>query len=115
LLVEILLNPSSTYSFNSAVIDNINGNTAFRLTFTAFLYIEEFIYTAKEAIDLTTFIATKLMRFNVCFMEDYNYLILRLKWSKTDTKYKGVSIIVTAIGDRACPVAALYILFWVDP
>jgi hypothetical protein len=48
-------------------------------------------------------------------MEDYNYLILRLKWSKTDIKHEGVSIIVAATGDRACPVAALYILFWVNP
>jgi hypothetical protein len=97
------------------VIDNINSNAAFCLAFTAFLCIGEFTYTIKEAADLTTFIATKLIRSNVHFIEDYNYLILRLKWSKTDTKHKGVSIIVAAIGDKACPVTALYILFWVNP
>jgi hypothetical protein len=95
-----LLNPSSTYFFNSATIDNINSNAVFRLTFTTFLCIGEFIYTTKEAIDLITFIATKLIKSNVCFMEDYNYLILRLKWSKIDTKHKGVSIIVIAIVSR---------------
>jgi hypothetical protein len=114
LLAEILLNPSSTYSFNFAVIDNINSNTVFCLAFTAFLYIGEFIYTIKEAADLTTFIATKLTRSDVYFIEDYNYLILRLKWSKIDTKHKGVSIMVAAIGDGVCLVAALYTLFWVD-
>jgi hypothetical protein len=97
------------------VIDNINSNTAFHLTFTAFLCIGEFIYIIKEAADLTTFIATKFIRSDICFTEDYNYLILRLKWSKTDTKYEGVSIIIVAISDRACLVAALYILFWVNP
>jgi hypothetical protein len=79
LLAKTLLDFSSTYFFNSAVIDNINSNTTFCLTFTAFLCIGEFIYTAKEAADLTTFIATKLIRSNVHFIEDYNYLILRLK------------------------------------
>jgi hypothetical protein len=113
--VEILLDFSSTHSFNSAVIDNINNNTVFCFAFTAFLYIKEFIYTVKETADLTTFIATKLIKSNVCFIEDYNYLILRLKRSKMDTKYKGVSIIVAAMGDRACLVAALYTLFWVNP
>jgi hypothetical protein len=96
------------------VIDNINSNTAFCLAFTAFLYIGEFTYIIKEAADLTTFIAIKLMKSNIYFTEDYNYLILRLKWSKTDTKHEGVSIIVAAIGNRAYLVAALYILFWVD-
>jgi hypothetical protein len=111
LLAEILLDFSFTHSFNFAVIDNINSNAAFCLTFTAFLCIGEFTYTAKEAVDLITFIATKLIKSNVCFMEDYNYLILRFKWSKTDIKHEGVSIMVAAIGDRACLVAALYILF----
>jgi hypothetical protein len=115
LLAETLLNPFSTYFFNSAVIDNINNNAIFCFTFTAFLCIGEFTYTIKEAVNLTTFITTKFIRSDVCFIEDYNYLILRLKWSKTDIKHEGVSIIVTAIGDRACPVTALYILFWVNP
>jgi hypothetical protein len=96
------------------VIDNINNNTAFHFTFTAFLCIGEFTYTIKEAVDLTTFITTKLIRSDIHFTEDYNYLILRLKRSKTDTKHKGINIIVAAIGDRACPVAALYILFQVN-
>jgi hypothetical protein len=114
LLAETLLDSSSTHSFNSAVIDNINSNTTFYFTFAAFLYIREFIYTIKEAVDLTTFIVTKLIKSDVHFIEDYNYLILRLKWSKMDIKHKGVSIIVIAISDRACPVAALYTLFQVN-
>jgi hypothetical protein len=97
------------------VIDNINSNAAFYLAFAAFLCIREFTYTVKEAANPTTFIATKFMRSDVRFVEDYNYLILRLKQSKTDIKHKGVSIIVAATGDRACLVAALYTLFWVDP
>jgi hypothetical protein len=97
------------------VIDNINSNTIFRLTFTAFLYIREFIYTTKEAADPITFITTKLTKSNIHFTEDYNYLILRLKQNKTDIKYKSISIIVAAIGNKACPVAALYILFQVNP
>jgi hypothetical protein len=75
----------------------------------------EFTYTVKKAADLITFIATKFMRFDVCFTEDYNYLILRLKRSKTDIKHEGVSIMVAAIGDRACLVAALCTLFRVNP
>jgi hypothetical protein len=110
-LVKILLDFFFTYFFNFAVIDNINSNTAFHLTFTAFLYIGEFIYTIKETTDLTTFITIKLTRSNICFIKDYNYLILKLKWSKTDTKYKGVSIIVITTGDKACLVTALYTLF----
>jgi hypothetical protein len=61
------------------MIDNINSNTVFHFTFTAFLYIEEFTYIIKEAVDLITFITTKLIKFNIYFTEDYNYLILRLK------------------------------------
>jgi hypothetical protein len=115
LLVEILLNPFFTHSFNSAAINNINSNAVFHFTFTAFLYMGEFIYTIKEAADLATFIATKFIKSNVCFTEDYNYLILRLKRSKTDIKHEGVSIMIAAIGDGACLVAALHTLFWVDP
>jgi hypothetical protein len=114
-LAETPLDSSSTHSFNSAVIDNINGDAAFRLAFAAFLCMGEFTYTAKEAADPTTFVATKLTRSDVRFAEDYNYLILRLKRSKTDTKHEGVSIMVAATGDRACPVAALRTLFRVDP
>jgi hypothetical protein len=83
----------------------------FRFAFTAFLYIGEFTYTTKEATNPTTFIAIKFTRSNIRFTEDYNYLILRLKWGKTDTKHKGVSIIIVAIGNRAYLVAALYTLF----
>jgi hypothetical protein len=97
------------------VIDNINSNTVFCFAFTAFLCIGEFTYTIKEATDPTTFIATKFTRSNIHFIENYNYLILRLKQSKTDIKHKDINIIVAAIGDRACLVAALYILFQVNP
>ena len=49
------------------------------------------------------------------FAKDLRYLTLRLKRSKTDTRYKGVNILVAATSNAACPIAAMQALFNIDP
>ncbi len=70
----------------------------------------ELTYTAAEA-KKATFAETGLMRSDISFAEGDPYAILRLKQSKTDTKYTGVQIILAATAEPKCPVAALRKLF----
>jgi hypothetical protein len=75
----------------------------------------EFTYSLKDQPGSRNFINTKLTRSDVTFDENSEYVILRLKCSKTDLDHKGVEIILAATHDQICPVTALRNLFLLDP
>ncbi len=61
------------------------------------------------------FAETGLTRSNISFADWDQYVILRLKQSKTDSENTRVQIILAATGEPTCPVAALRKLFIQDP
>lgn len=63
----------------------------------------------------TTFVETGLTKSDISFVEDDQYAILCLKRSKTDTKPTRVQIILAAMSENTCPIAALRQLFIQDP
>lgn len=75
--------------------------------------MRKFIYTVAKAKKIT-FVNINLIWSDILFMEGDQYAILSLKWSKTDTEYTGMQIILVATGERTCPVAALKTLFIQD-
>ncbi len=94
-------------------VTDLNFNTAFKVAWAGFMKMGELIYTAAKA-KKATFAKTGLTRLDISFAEGDQYAILRLKRSKTDTKYTGVKIILAATGERTCPLAALRKLFIQD-
>lgn len=93
---------------------DLNHNTVFIVAWAGFLRSGEFTYTA-QALEDPIFIQTHLTRSNITFEENYQYAILRLKFSKTDYDHTGVEIVLAATGDTLCPVGALKELFALDP
>jgi len=74
-----------------------------------------FTYSLKDQPGSRSFINTKLTRSDITtFDENSEYVILRLKYSKTDLDHKGVEIILAATHDQICPVAALRNPFLLD-
>ncbi len=94
-------------------VTDLNVNTAFKVAWAGLMRMEEFTYKAAEA-KKATFAETGLTRSDISFAEGDQYAILRLKRSKTDTEHTGVQIILAAIVERTCPVAALRRLFIQD-
>jgi hypothetical protein len=70
--------------------------TACKVTWAGFLRSGEFTYSLKDQPGSHDFINTKLTRSDITFDECYEYAILRLKRSKTDTNHKGIGIILAA-------------------
>ena len=75
----------------------------------------EFTYTKVELANRKIFIATKFTRSDITFSQDDQYVILRLKRSKTNTKHTGIEIIIAAIHDSTCLVTALREMFMLNP
>ena len=96
-------------------IDELNFNTACKVTFAGFLCSGEFMYSASDLKDGHTFTNTKLTRNDIHFSEDGKYAVLRLKCSKTDTMLQDVEIILAATNSLCCPVTVLKNLFTQDP
>jgi hypothetical protein len=84
------------------------------VAWAGFLRSGEFIYSLKDQTGSHDFINTKLTRSDITFDERYEYAILRLKRSKTDTDHKGIEIIFAATHTQICPVSALRRLFLID-
>ena len=84
------------------------------IAFAGFLCIGEFIYSAADLRNGYAFTATKLTRSNIRFSPTLDHALLTLKRSKTDRNHKGVSIILVATNNAACPVEALSKLFLYD-
>lgn len=76
--------------------------------------IGELTYIMAE-VKKTTFVETGLTRSDISFAEDDQYTVLCLKQSKTDIELTGVGIILAAMSENTCPVAALRQLFIQDP
>ncbi len=95
-------------------ITDLNVDTAFKVAWAGLMRMGELTYTAAEA-KKATFARTGLTRSDIPFAEGDQYAILRLKRSKTDREHTGVQIILAAMGEPTCPVAALRRLFIHDP
>ena len=85
-------------------IDELNIDTVFKVAWAGFLCLEEITYMVTE-FKKASFPSTKVTRSDISFAESNQYAVLRLKQSKTDTKYTGVQIILAATGKKTCPVA----------
>jgi integrase len=98
---------------NAIDTDDINVNAAFTSAFSGFLRSGEF--TQEDRLNKRTQAFTKLTRSDVHFAINDEYVLLRLKRSKTDILHRGVEITLAATGHNTCPVTALRMLFTVDP
>jgi len=93
----------------------LNFNTAFIIAWAGFLRSGEFTYTTQDKED-PMFIQKNLTRSDITFQPpNHQYVIVRLKFSKTDYDHTGVEIILAATNDALCPVHALRELFRNDP
>ncbi len=95
-------------------VTDLNVDIVFKVAWVGFIRMGELTYTAAEA-KKATFAETGITRSDISFAEGDKYAILRLKQSKTDTEHTGMQMILAAIGQRKCPIAALRRLFIQDP
>ena len=94
-------------------IKDLSVDTAFKVAWAGFIRMRELTYPAAEA-KTATFAKTGLTRSDISFAEEDKYAILQLKQSKTDKEHTGVQIMLAAMGESTCPVAALKKLFIQD-
>jgi integrase len=71
--------------------------------------MREFTHTKEREVDFRAFAVTNLSRSDIKFASDH--ITVRLKRSKTDRLYQGISIIMAVIDNINCPVCALRELF----
>ena len=102
-------------SYKPQSLHDLNIDTAFKIAWAGFLYMEEFTYTKMEPGNRKLFSGAKLTRSDITFSENDQNVVLRLKRSKTDVKHTGVEIIIAATNDSLCPLSALCKLFMLDP
>ncbi len=102
-------------SLVSEVRDRFNIGTACYIVFVRFLYIGEFIYSAKDLANLRLFANTKLIHGNIRFNLTKDYVQLFFKQSKIDKNYEGVYILLAVINDAIYPIAAFVRLFAYNP
>ncbi len=95
-------------------VTDFNIDTTFKMAWANFIRIEESIYMSAEA-KKATFSKTCLIRSNISFAEGDQYVVLRLKRSKTNTEHKGVQIILAATNNRTCFITSLRKLCTKDP
>ncbi len=93
---------------------DLNVDTAFKVAQAGFMRMGKLIYTAAEA-KKATFAETAFTKSVISFAEVDQYAMLPLKQSKTDKEHSRVQIILAAIGEQTCPVAALRKLFIQTP
>jgi hypothetical protein len=98
---------------NSMNVDNVNLNAVFIIAWAGFLRLGEIIYTCKN-LAKTSFIAVKTTRSDVSFVENDQYVVLRLKRSKIDVDHSEVQIMLATIEDITCLVTTLRHLFQID-
>lgn len=70
-------------------IINLNIDTAFEVAWAEFMRMGELTYMAAE-VKKAIFSKTGLTRLDILFGEDDQYVVLRLKQSKTDTEHTRV-------------------------
>lgn len=104
------ITPASTASQS---IDDLNVDTALRVGFAGMLRMGEFTHTRERAANAAAFATANLSRSDVQFARDH--ATIRLKRSKADKHYQGVSIVLAATDLPNCPVRALRNLWTGDP
>ena len=95
-------------------VDELNIDIAFKVAWAGFLSLGEITYTGIE-LKKASFSATRVTRSDISFSKDNQYAVLCLKQSKTNIEHTDVQIILAAIGEKTCPVAALARLYTLDP
>ena len=106
--------PPYRSSLSTAQRNDLNIAVAACIAFAGFLRVGEFTYSAADLRNGHTFTATKLTRSDIRFSLTLDHALLTLKRSKTDRNHEGVSIVLAATNDVACPVEALSKLFLHD-
>lgn len=100
--------------FSDQYLDELNFSTSQVIAWAGFLRSGEFTYSKSDR-NHADFLKNHLLRGDVTFSEDGKYVIIRLKRSKTDYKFRGVDIVLAASDHACCPVTALRKLFEEDP
>lgn len=101
-----LLSPEAYMGESDA--DRLTLNAAFALAFSGFLRMGEFTWSTKEVQSTRTFAATRPTR--RCITMEDGHMEFFLPRSKTDVKKEGITILLAAAGDAACPVSNMQIL-----
>ena len=80
-------------------------HAAFCLAFAAFLRVGEFTYSQSDYVDSTDFSQWHVTRASVKLAQ--SHLELTVPASKTDLFRQGITLMIAATGDDACPLASL--------
>jgi hypothetical protein len=88
-------------------IDNLNINIIAKITFAGFFCSSEYIYDKITPIKRSQ----SLRKSDIYFGENNNYIILTLKYNKTNTEGISIEIILVATGSLIYPVKVLLELF----
>lgn len=94
--------------------NKLNIDMSFMVAWAWFLRLGEIIYTSTE-LKKISFVRTKVTKSDVSFVKDNQYAVLRLKQSKTDTKYIRVQIVLATISEKTCLVVVLAELYTSNP
>ncbi len=74
----------------------------------------EFTYTKADLKNHKVFNIIKFTISDIIFLQNDQYVVLRLKRSMTDIQYTKVEIIIAATNNASCPISALCQLFMLD-
>ncbi len=96
------------------MVTDLNIDAESHEALIGFMRMTELTYTAADA-KKAMFSKTDLARSHISVAEGAQYVVSRLKQSKTDTDHTGVQIILAATNKQTCPLAALKRLFIQDP
>jgi integrase len=98
-------------------ITDLSYRAAHLLLFFGCLRSGEVCWDTKDMKNLEVFRATKPLRRDVTFADDYSRMTFFLKKSKTDTENRGVRVQISAniTNPEICPIRAMKALFHYDP
>lgn len=86
-------------------VDELNVDTAFKVTWACFLSLGEITYTGTE-LKKTSFSATNVTRSDVSFSKGNQYTVICHKQNKIVIEHIGVQIVHAVTGEKTCLVAA---------
>jgi hypothetical protein len=102
-------------NLSNSEVNNLNFDTAIKLTFAGFLRTAELTCESKDLENMSVFEHTKLQRRDVAFADNDEHAVVLLRSSKSDYDHTGVGIVVARTGDATCLVSALRALYALDP
>lgn len=98
----------------SISINNFNIDTTFKVAWGGFMQLEKLVYT--NAIKQSaSFKDLHLIRSDITFSKNNQYVILHLRWSKTNIYHTSVLIMLAATASLWCPMWSFYCLFTHNP